>query len=473
MFEVVHEARLKVEEACRGFDPSSLSSLDASRLMTEVARLRRLLDGLFVLASPRAVAGAVGGDQYAARTLAGAAGVDTSEVNRAIETGRVLQHLPVTTEAVLAGKLSAPHAGLIADAVVVNPEAESSLIATAVEGTQKLKDACVQAKAQGESDLARARRHHRERCLRMWTDRDGMLAGHFRLPPEIGASVKEAIDDERRRVFRERRTGLDHEPLEAYAADALCRLLTDEEPMMPGTERSARQSQLATTDGEHVSHDLDDAEHHDDPGHHGPDHDVDERNEERDDDDGPAAPPTNRAQRRRRPKRQRPERTRVNVHIFIDLAALRRGQALPGETCEIPGVGPVSVAWVRAMLDDAFVTAIIGKGKDITTVTHLGRHIPAELKTAILAAGWECSIEGCNKRDYLEIDHEHEFAAGGPTQWGNLDPKCSADHARKTRGWIVGPRNPDTGKQTLTPPPGWTERPSRRSDEGRADHQGG
>ena len=40
-----------------------------------------------------------------------------------------------------------------------------------------------------------------------------------------------------------------------------------------------------------------------------------------------------------------------------------RGNALPGETCEIPGVGPVNVEWVRSLLGDAFLTAVIKKGR--------------------------------------------------------------------------------------------------------------
>ncbi len=81
--------------------------------------------------------------------------------------------------------------------------------------------------------------------------------------------------------------------------------------------------------------------------------------------------------------------------MLVDHEALVRGHALDGETCEIPGVGPVSVEWVRKLLGTAFVTAIIKKGEDITTVAHFGRHIPAELRTAMIVSGRECSIEGC------------------------------------------------------------------------------
>ena len=143
----------------------------------------------------------------------------------------------------------------------------------------------------------------------------------------------------------------------------------------------------------------------------------------------------------------------VTTHVVIDHAVLVRGNALAGERCEIPGVGPVNVEWVRSLLGEAFVTAVVQKGRDITTVAHFGRHIPAHLRTAMIVGGRECSIERCANRGYLEIDHaEVDFAAGGPAAWWNVEWECSICHARKTQGWILGPRNPTTGKRTLTPP---------------------
>jgi hypothetical protein len=143
-----------------------------------------------------------------------------------------------------------------------------------------------------------------------------------------------------------------------------------------------------------------------------------------------------------------------SAHVMIDHEALVRGHAVDGETCEIPGVGPVSVEWVRGLLGSAFVTAIVKKGKDISTVAHFGRHIPAELRTAMIVLGRECSIEGCSGREYLELDHcEVDHAKGGPTARFNLAWLCSIHHTRKTQGWILGPPDPITGKRKLDPPP--------------------
>lgn len=141
------------------------------------------------------------------------------------------------------------------------------------------------------------------------------------------------------------------------------------------------------------------------------------------------------------------------AHVVIDHAVLVRGAALPGETCEIPGVGPVNARWVRELLGQAFVTVVVKKGRDITTIAHLGRHIPAELRTAMIVGGRECCVAGCTRREYLEIDHsEIDFAKGGPTAWWNLQHLCSPDHRRKTQGWLLGPPDPVTGKRRLDPP---------------------
>jgi Domain of unknown function (DUF222) len=70
--------------------------------------------------------------------------------------------------------------------------------------------------------------------------------------------------------------------------------------------------------------------------------------------------------------------TNVTVHVVVGHETRRGGELVPGEVCEIPGVGPVDVNWVREQLGSAFLTAVITKGKDILTVAHVGRHVPAE-----------------------------------------------------------------------------------------------
>src|SRR5882724_11714103 len=121
-------------------------------------------------------------------------------------------------------------------------------------------------------------------------------------------------------------------------------------------------------------------------------------------------------------------RAKVTVHIVVGHETLVSGELVPGEVCEIPGVGPVDVNWVREQLGSAFLTAIIKKGKDILTVAHLGRNIPVELQTALLVSGRECDAEGCHHRGYLERDHIHEHGKGGPTSYKNMCWLCYRHH---------------------------------------------
>ena len=239
------------------------------------------------------------------------------------------------------------------------------------------------ARARSEDPDARAARQHSGRRLRIWTANDGMVEGHFRVTPEVGGGLKANIDAETQRIFRARRKSGPHESHEAYAADALDNLLIPQ-PNRSGGERLGGED--AGDEAESNGHE--------------------------------------------RPHRDRPHRARAR-------------NALEGEQCEIPGVGPVNVAWVREMLGDAFVTAVIKKGRDITTVAHFGRHIPAHLRTAMIVAGRECCIEGCHARGYLEIDHsEIDHAQGGTRRL--VEPRLRLLHPPR-------PQNPRL--ETRTPPP--------------------
>jgi hypothetical protein len=60
--------------------------------------------------------------------------------------------------------------------------------------------------------------------------------------------------------------------------------------------------------------------------------------------------------------------------------------------------------------------------------------------------------EGCDCRGYLERDHFEVHAKGGLTSFENLGWLCYRHHRLKSRGWILGPRDPITRKRTLRRP---------------------
>jgi uncharacterized protein DUF222/HNH endonuclease len=124
----------------------------------------------------------------------------------------------------------------------------------------------------------------------------------------------------------------------------------------------------------------------------------------------------------------------VNVHV--DNEALQRGRTVAGETCKIPGIGPIPVTSARRLAEGGIVKALATDGADVHAVAHLGRTIPARLRTALEARDPTCVVPGCDVRTGLEIDHVVPLARGGPTALDNLARLCRYHHAEKTHhGW--------------------------------------
>ena len=92
----------------------------------------------------------------------------------------------------------------------------------------------------------------------------------------------------------------------------------------------------------------------------------------------------------------------------------------------------------RRCWGETFVKLIIAEGKDVRNVTHIGRNLTAEQRTALLASDRECSAAGCHKRGYLEIDHVIEVSRDGPTELANLEYLCYPHHKEKTQRYNKG-----------------------------------
>jgi hypothetical protein len=170
---------------------------------------------------------------------------------------------------------------------------------------------------------------------------------------------------------------------------------------------------------------------------------------------------------------------KATVQVRVDHSAFVRGHTVAGETCEVAGVGPVPVATVRALAADAILSAVVTKGVEVTAVAHLGRTIPAHLRTALEARDPTCVVEGCGVRQHLEIDHVVPFATGGPTSLDNLARLCRWHHHLKTyAGYRLegGPGHwrwlaPDGSPPGPAPPPAVDPRDERADHLERADRR--
>lgn len=145
------------------------------------------------------------------------------------------------------------------------------------------------------------------------------------------------------------------------------------------------------------------------------------------------------------PDTKRPRRAKDPkplIRIRVDLQALVRGHAIAGETCSIPGLGPVPVALARELIGDAILELVVTKGTDVTTVCTSTRHVSKALQVALEERDPVCCVPECEMADPLERDHwQIDYSKDGPTELDNLARLCPWHHDQKThRGWrLIGP----------------------------------
>lgn len=141
------------------------------------------------------------------------------------------------------------------------------------------------------------------------------------------------------------------------------------------------------------------------------------------------------------------------VHVRVDHAALVRGHRANGEVCEIPGVGPIPVSAARRLSADAILKVLVTDGCDVKAVAHVGRTIPARLRTALEARDPTCIVPGCDAREKLEIDHIIPLAEGGATTLENVGRVCGWHHYLKTHHGYRLEGSPGRWDQWVGPDP--------------------
>jgi hypothetical protein len=128
-----------------------------------------------------------------------------------------------------AGGLSEAQAHVIADAAAVRPEAEARLVEFAhTNSLRRLREECRRVKNADDSASEEYKRVHRSRALKTWVGRDGATCGTFRFTSDAGAAFLAAIEERKAKHVKAARHEGRREPFEAYAADALAELVTEE-----------------------------------------------------------------------------------------------------------------------------------------------------------------------------------------------------------------------------------------------------
>jgi hypothetical protein len=142
-----------------------------------------------------------------------------------LETAKAAATRSATDAALREGRVSLDQAREIVRAEAAVPGSERSLLAVA--GTRGMAGLREEARRIVLGSIDRDELHRRQRAARSvqhWVDHEGMVAGRFRLPPDVGVPFVNRLETQTDRVHRAAHKEGRREPREAYAADALLAL---------------------------------------------------------------------------------------------------------------------------------------------------------------------------------------------------------------------------------------------------------
>lgn len=224
-----------------GLDTAQLDGHEAGELCDRFARIERLGGAGRLVTAQRVKETEVwrrGGSRTAADWVARHTGCDPERAKDGLEMAGRLPDCPFVGAEFRAGNLSEAQAHVIAEAAAVRPEAEARLVGFArTSSLRRLREECRRVKNADESATEEWKRVYRSRALKTWVGRDGATCGTFRLTSEAGAAFLGAIEERKAKHVKAARREGRREPFEAYAADALVELVTEEREGSGGRTR--------------------------------------------------------------------------------------------------------------------------------------------------------------------------------------------------------------------------------------------
>jgi hypothetical protein len=457
MYESAVRVRGQLGELVAALDPDAVSGPSARELWAEFDRIERLGSAGKTLLARRIAATHDrdrAGSRTAAESLAKQAGTSTAAAKEVLDTSNRLDDLPAVAGALRNGELSPAQAAAITSAAEADPSAQQRLLELAGRASLvELREECARVRVAADPDAeATNRRIHQQRRCRQYSDAEGGWNLSARGTAQDGAAFTTVLNAITDQVFTAARREGRHEPVEAYAFDALIAIATRAAPpdqAAAPADGGAAPAALANG-GTAPPADVPDGSHGQ-AKHAGPPA-------------GDARPPDAGSYRTNGdpgifrntgsqavgpvpPRRW--SNPRYLALLRIDAAALRRGRVEGEELCEIAGIGPVPVTVARDLLGEAIVKLVITNGVDVANVTHLGRGPTTAQKIALMWTTPTCTAEGCHRRR-IEYDHRKPWSQTRHTRLDELDPLCDYHHDLKTRlGWALVP---GTGKRPFVPP---------------------
>ena len=372
MFDQLKDIVTQLREVTSRIDVEVIDGKAAAELVRISEDARRAVDSLRTVAVGQ-VERTNGWKGEGAKSISEWLSIETDcpqyEAQSVVLLANQLQHLPVTREALRNGSLSNAQAVEVARGAIVSPNSESQLLNLSKHATVRdLRDATSRVVAAATDEAERHRQVHKSRYFKSWTDLDGSFNVKARMTAANGALVMAALKPIQDEIFRSARKSGEHERPEAYAADALMTLCAKASASDSGASASTTKT----------------------------------------------------------------NRPNAVINIRVDIDALNRGRTEHGEICEIAGVGPIPVAAATEYLGEAFLKLLVMDGTDIRTIAHLGRAIPAKLRSAVEERDRVCQVPTCDMSVGLEMDHIVPFAEGGAASLENLVRLCKRHHLQKT-----------------------------------------
>ncbi len=448
----------RVAEAwCGALEPAIVSGADAASAVERLAVVVRKLEAAKVLLANRAeecnayrARAQSGPDWYAAVN-----GISKTQAKRALDTAKRLEACPATRSAFANGDISTDEADAVSDAANADPGSEARLLDGAkarhdLRETRAAADKIRRAAMSAEDEQARHARLHKARSLRIGQTRDGHVEIRGQFTPAAFAGVKPIIDAHLKRRLEQARRDSTRDGWDAYRADALLDAIaanhrTATTPPAPPPAASST-SPTATAPARPPA------------------------------DPAPLPEPTD-------PPAADPAEGRLftpgadiataegldpkvnwNLVILVDGIALKRGYAAPGETCEIPGIGSIPIAWINQLLPQVHTELLIHDSVDIRAYATTTRHRTRPVELAVHVRDRDCVIPRCH-RDPTEFDHRTPYTDTHDTSVANGNRLCTPDHRNKTHHgstldrndthWLYWPPDTDpTTHQPLTAPIG-------------------
>jgi hypothetical protein len=321
-------------------------------------------------------------------------GIGVATAREKVRVARALEQLPEIADAFSKGELS--YSKVRAMTRTATPANESVLLHVARHGTAAHVEKLVRKYrwTQRRDAADESQRQHEHRTVSSFFDMDGEFVLHARLPREIGAVVRKALDVAVEAVRESKDVSAEtplQVPANAWHADAL-RLIAERFLQSAGEETGA----------------------------------------------GSAA-----------------DRVQVVVHIDQAILAEQQAAAESGtpHPCELEDGPALALDTARRLACDATIVGIVEEDGHPLVIGRKTRSIPPALGRALRARDGGCCYPGCDRKRFTAGHHVRHWANGGETKLDNLVTLCGFHHRLVHEGGY-GVRRTDDGLFIFTRPDG-------------------